>query len=216
MNKNKTITIITALIIVLGLIITLTAGFNVEMITKEHKELHLDIGKDFKIEDIKNITKEVFEGKKVEIQKVEAFEDQVLISVEEITDEQKNNVVSKINEKYGTEIKAEETTINTVPKANLKDYIIPHIMEFVWATVLVVLYMCIRYKKLKVLTVLVQTILGIAIAEAFAFSILAITRIPVGANLVAVMFVIYAVAILALTYMFENNLQKIKLEESKE
>ena len=214
MNKNKIITIILSLIIVLGIVITLTSGFNVDILSKEHKEIQLDLEKEFEASDIKDIAKEVFEGQAVEIQKVEVYEEQVLISTEEITDEQKSNLVTKINEKYQTEIKAEDVTVITVPKIKLADYITPHIFEFILVTIVVAIYMCIRYKKLGFLKVLVQTILGIIIAESLAFSVLAITRIAVGNNLVVVMFVIYAVTLFALTNMFENKLQKMKLEET--
>lgn len=212
-SKIKTITIVFALIIVLGIVITLTTGFNVDMMTREHQQVQIDLGKEFNSEDIKQITDEVFANQTVEIQKVEVYEQQVLISTNEITEEQKSDLITKINEKYETEIKADETTIDLVPRVYLKDYIIPHIMEFVWATILICLYVVIRYKKLGVLKVLVQTILGLTITEALVFSIIVISRIIIGNNIVTVMFVTYVVAIIALTSMFENKLQKIKLEE---
>lgn len=216
MNRNKIITIIISLIIILGIIITLTAGFNVNMKTKEHKAVELNIGKEFKIEDLKEITNAVFNGPTVEIEKVEIYGEQVLISTYDITEEQKNELVSKINEKFETEIKAEDVTINTVPKANLKDYLTPHIVEFVVATVLVVVYACIRYKKLGSLKIAAQTVLGIVILEMLVFSILVITRIPVGVNLVSVMFVTYVMAILGLTMMFEDKLKELKLKEEND
>lgn len=213
MNKNKIITIIVSLIIILGIIITLTAGFNANMMTKEHKAIELNLEKEFKVEELKEITNAVFNGPKVEIEKVEIYGEQVLISVNDITEEQKVDLISKINEKYGTELKAEDTEIRTVPKANLKDYLTPHIVEFVVATILVVLYACVRYKKLGSLKVAIQTLLGIVIFEMLVFSLLVITRIPVGVNLVPVMFVTYVMAILGLTMMFEDKLKELKLKE---
>ena len=216
MNSNRIIIIITSLIIVVGIIFTLTAGFNVDMMTKEHKSVELDIGKEFKVEELKEITKAVFNGQDVEIEKVEIYGEQVLISTNDITEEQKTDLISKINEKYGTELKAEDITIQIVPKANLKDYLTPHIVEFVIATILVVLYACIRYKKLGALKVGIQTILGIAIFEMIIFSILVITRISVGNNLVAIMFATYVAAILGLTMMFEDKLKELKLKEESD
>ena len=213
MSKNKIITIIVPLIIVVGIIITLTAGFNANMMTKEHKAIELNLGKEFKVEELKEITNAVFNGPKVEIEKVEIYGEQVLISTNDITEEQKTDLISKINEKYGTELKAEDVTIQTVPKANLKDYLTPHIVEFVVATILVVIYACVRYKKLGFLKVAIQTVLGIVIFEMLVFSLLVITRILVGANLVPVMFVTYVMAILGLTMMFEDKLKELKLKE---
>jgi preprotein translocase subunit SecF len=214
MNKYKTIIFITALIIVLGIIITLTAGFNVKMITKEHMQVQLNIGKEFNSEDIKQIAEEIFAGQKVEIQKVEIYERQVLISTNEITDEQKSNLVTKINEKYETELNAEDITTDLIPKMELKEYITPHIFEMVLVTIIIAIYECIRYRKIGIVKVLVQTILSIAVSEMLVLSLLAISRIPVGSNLVPVIFVTYTVAILGLTITNENKLQKIKIDEA--
>ncbi len=215
MNKNKTITIVVALIIILGIIITLTSGFNVNFMTKKHEQILLNLEKQFNVSDIRDITNEIFNGQEVQIEPVEVIEEQVMISTNKITDEQKNNLVKKINEKYGTELKAEEVKAESVPKTKLRDYIIPHIWEMIFATILVVVYECIKYKKLKVLKTLVQTILGIVIVQLLTFSIVAITRIPVGNNIVSIMFVAYIVSVFGLTTMFENKLQKLKLEEGK-
>ena len=212
-NKIKTITIVIALIIILGIIITLTAGLNIDMMTRSHKQVQLNIGKEIDLNDIKTITGEVFEGQTVENQKVEVYGEDVLISTSEITEEQKNNLVTKINEKYETELKSEEITINSVPRMHIKDYITPHILEFVIVTIVIALYAVIRYKKLGFLKVLVQTILGIVIIELLVFSMVAICRVPVGSNIVSVMFVTYGIAVLRLATMFENKYKKLKLEE---
>ena len=214
MNRYKTIIFITALIIVLGIIITLTTGFNVKMISKKHVQIQLDLGKEFNVEDIKSITDEVLKGQTVEIQKVEVYEQQVLISTNKISDEQKSDLITKINEKYETELNTEDITIEEIPKIALKNYLTPHIFEFILVTILITVYECIRYRKLSVLKVLVQTILVLAIAQMLVLSVLAISRIPVGSNLVSVVFVTYVVAILGLTTMFENKLQKIKIDEA--
>ena len=150
-NKIKTITIVIALIIILGIIITLTAGLNIDMMTRSHKQVQLNIGKEIDLNDIKTITGEVFEGQTVENQKVEVYGEDVLISTSEITEEQKNNLVTKINEKYETELKSEEITISSVPRMHIKDYITPHILEFVIVTIVIALYAVIRYKKIGVL-----------------------------------------------------------------
>lgn len=215
MNKYKTIIFITALIIVLGIIITLTTGFNVKMITKKHVQVQLDLGKEFNIEDIKNITNEVLDGQSVEIQKVEVYEQQVLISTNKISDEQKSNLITKINEKYGTEIKAEDTTVEKIPKMPLRDYLTPHIFEFIVVTILIAIYVCIRYKKIGILRTLAQTLIGLAVAQMLVFSILAISRIPIGSNIVSVIFVTYTATIFILATVFERRLQEIKLEEAK-
>lgn len=212
MNKNKAITIIISLIIVLGIIITLTVGFNVDIMTKKHSQILLNIGKEYNIDEIRNITNEVFEGKEVKLNKAEVFDEQVLISSEEITEEQKNTLVQKVNEKYQTEIKQENVKIDSVPKGNLKNYIVPHIIEFIWTMLIIIVYNTARYNKLGTLRVLVQTILGVIITELLVFSIIAIARIPLGSNLVSIMYISYILSVLGLGIMNEKQL-KIKEEE---
>lgn len=215
MNKNKKITIIFALIIIIGIIVILTTGFNVEMITKEHKQIRLDLDNEFNTSDIKQIASEVFGGQTVEIQKVEVYEKQVSISTEEITDEQKNDLITKINEKYETDIEAQNVETISVPNIRLRDIVMPYIGTFLLTTGLILLYMIIKYKKISPLKVLVQTILGIIILELLVMSIIAIVRIPIGRNIPSIIFITYIIATFGLTNMFENKLQKIKEEETK-
>ena len=215
MEKNKKITIIVAAIIVIGMIVALTAKFNVDMMTKAHKQVQLDLKTEFNVSDIKEITNEVFNGQTVEIQKVEIYEKQVLISTEQITDDQKNNLVTKINEKYGTEISNDDTQIVSVPKTKLSDIVTKYIWTFILTTILIIVYMVLRYKKIGALKVLIQTVLGIIILELLVMSIIAIVRIPLGANLPSIIFVTYVCSAVALTTMFENKLKKIKAEEAK-
>lgn len=215
MEKNKKITIVVAAIIVIGMIVALTAKFNVDMMTKAHKQVQLDLKTEFNVSDIKEITNEVFNGQTVEIQKVEIYEKQVLISTNKITDDQKNDLVTKINEKYGTEISNDDTQIVSVPKTKLSDIVTKYIWTFILTTILIIVYMVLRYKKIGALKVLIQTVLGIVILELLVMSIIAIVRIPVGVNLPSIMFVTYVCSVVALTTMFENQLKKIKAEEAK-
>ena len=100
-KKSKlTQILLIVLVLVMGLILALTKGFNKELKYKEHQEIKLEIGKEYKKTDIKEITNEIFDGRDVVIQDVDEYGDTVLISTNNITDEQKTNLVNKINEKY--------------------------------------------------------------------------------------------------------------------
>lgn len=215
MNRNKKIAILVALVIIIGIIVALTAKFNVDLMTKEHAQVQLDLKKEFNISDVKEITKEVFNGQDVEIQKVEVYGKQVLISTNEITDEQKNNLVTKINEKFETEISNDSTQVVTVPRTKLTDIVTKYIWTFVITTVLVVIYMIIKYRKLGALKVLLQTVVVAIALELFVFSISAITRIPIGVNIPSIMFTTYVISLFGLTSMFEENLKQLKAEEAK-
>ena len=65
MNKNKLVIILIAIIAIAGIIVSLTAGFNVNMQTKEHDQIALNVKKDFEISEIKEITKEILKDQEV-------------------------------------------------------------------------------------------------------------------------------------------------------
>lgn len=216
MNKRNKITIIAyVVVIIVGIIVALTAGFNVDMMTREHKQLQLNLKKEFEVADIKQITDEVFKGQTVEIQKVEIYEKQVAISTNDITEEQKNNLITKLNEKYGADIKAENTDVIIVPNVKVRDILSPYIVTFAIATALIIVYVALKYKKLGSLKVIAQMGLGIVLLEGVIMSLIAITRIPVGQSLPSIIFTTYAISVVTITSVFENKLQKIKEEETK-
>ena len=102
-KKQKMIIAIIILIIIAGIIITATMGLNFDLRFQESKKVELYLGKDFEIKDIKQITNEVMPNQYVIVQKVEVYEDSVSIIAKDINDEQKQNLVNKVNEKYGWE-----------------------------------------------------------------------------------------------------------------
>ena len=59
-KKQKIAMIILAIIIIAGLVITFTLGFNFDLRMQETKKVELYLENSFEIADIKNITNEVF------------------------------------------------------------------------------------------------------------------------------------------------------------
>lgn len=114
-TKNKILIIILILVIIAGILVTANIGLNFDLRYEASQKIELNLGKEFETSDIKNITDEVLNNQEVIIQKVELYKDTVCIIAEEITEEQRNNIVEKVNEKYGTELVAEDTEILTVP-----------------------------------------------------------------------------------------------------
>ena len=114
-NKKTIIIALLILIVIAGVIVTLTVGLNFDLRYQDTKKIELYIGKTFEYNDIKNIVNEVMPGQDNIIQKVEVFEDSVSIIAKDITDEQKTNIINKVNEKYGTEISADSTEITKIP-----------------------------------------------------------------------------------------------------
>ena len=99
-TKTKIIACIVAIVIIVGLIITFTFGLNFELKYQETDRIQLLVGKEFEISDIKQITDEIFPNQEVIIQKARELEDVVSITAKEITDEQVNELKTKISEKF--------------------------------------------------------------------------------------------------------------------
>ncbi len=212
--KNKIIIGIAILIFVVGIIVVAVKGFNVDLEYQDTKKIEANIGKSFEKEDIENIVKEVLGKERFIIQKVEIYEDSVSITAKEITDEQRDNIVSKINEKYDTDLKTEDITIITVPRVHLSDLIKKYRTPFIIATVCILVYLMVRYYKLNSLKVLLRTIIVVAILQAELFSIIAITRIPVGKLTVPVVLTVYMLSLVGCTTYFEKKLAEKKKEEN--
>ena len=206
-NKTKIIAVIIAIIIIAGIIVTLTVGLNFDLRYQEAKKVELYIAQEFEISDIKSITDEVLPNQKVIIQKVEVYEDSVSIISKDITDEQKTQLVEKINEKYGTELSADSIETVTIPHTRGRDIIKPYILPLIISTVIILVYMAIRYHKLGVIKVLLKTIFATIVVELILLSLIAICRIPVGRLTIPMVLTVYLLTLVGITTRFEKQLK---------
>lgn len=214
--KSKQLKIILiALVIIAGIIMIAVKGFNFDLKYQKTQRVELYLKKEFNISDIRQITNEVFGKQKVMIQKVEIFEDSVSITTTSITDEQKSDLVTKINEKYGTELKVENTRVENIGHTRGRDIITPYIMPFAIAIIIVLIYLGIRYYKLITVKVIAKSVGIIGLAQILLFSIIAITRIPIGRLTIPMVILVYLLTLFGLTSIFEKNVAKKKLEENK-
>ena len=182
--KQKNIKIIfialVALVILIGIVVVGIWGYNKEL--KFEKSQSIDIYVEQKVDEskIKNIVHEALGNANYTVQTVEIYKDMVTIRSEQITEEQKNNIVNKLKENYEFKQTAEETTINTVPATRIIDMYKGYILPFTISGILVLVYMVIRYYKKGILKVLARTVAIPVFGELFLLSVIAITRIPVG------------------------------------
>ena len=121
---KKVIQILLICLIIAGIVVISTVGFNVGLKYSEHKEISININKEFNVSDIRNITKEVFGNKPMIIQQVELYKDMVQISVKEASEEQVSSLNDKINEKYGLENAISDTTGTSWVLAGMADHVI--------------------------------------------------------------------------------------------
>ena len=215
--KSKQLKIILMLLVIIaGIVMIAVKGFNFDLKYQDTQRVELYLKTEFKISDIRQITDEVFGNQKVMIQKVEVFEDSVSITTTSISDEQKSNLITKINEKYGTELTAEDATVEDIGHTRGRDIIKPYIIPFVVAVIIVLIYLGIRYHKLSIAKVIAKSIGIMALAQILLFSVMAITRIPIGRLTIPMVILVYLLTLFGITNMFEKNLSKKNLEENKD
>lgn len=181
--KQKNIKIITfaivALVILIGIVVVGILGFKKELRFEQSQSIDVYVEQSVDENKIKDITHDVL-GTDSMVQTVEIYKDMVIIRAKEITEEQKNNIVSKIKENYEFEQTAEDTTIDTVPATRIRDMYKKYVLPFTISGILVLVYMVIRYYKKGILKVLARTVAIPVVGELFLLSIIAIARIPVG------------------------------------
>ena len=219
MKKKNLIGILLGIIIIIGIILTATIGLNLDLMYSSHKCIDINIQKQFENEDVYKIAKEVFENQKVKVQKVELYEDMVSIIVKDATDEQLENLNTKLNEKYELENKKDDMVITNVPSVEISDlvkpYILPVSISFVVIIVYLVIYMAINNRVNRKLSILKETskaILAIIGIELLYLSVFAITRLEINYTTLPIGVIIYAFT----TILILMNLEKqYKIEEKK-
>lgn len=212
--KSKQLKIVLiVLIVIAGIAMIAIKGFNFDLKYQDTQKVELYLETEFNISDIKQITNEVFPNQKIMIQRVEVFKDSVSITTTSISDEQKNNLVTKINEKYGTEIKSEETEIENIPHTRGRDIIKPYIIPFAIAVIATLVYIGIRYYKLNTAKVILKSIGILLLSQVLLFSVIAIIRIPIGRLTIPMVILVYLLTLFGMTSRFEKNLANKKKEE---
>ena len=212
MKKEKILIAICVLIITIGTIMAATIGFKFDLRYDKAQRIELQIGKEFDNKEIKNLVEENINGKTVMIQKVEVYEDIVSITAKNITEEEKGKIVEKINEKFSTEIKNEEVQILNIPNNRGRDIVRPYILPLAIATLVIFVYIAIRYRKLVVWKIIAKTLFRVVLAEATLFGIISIARIPVGRLTIPMTLVVYVLTLLSCTTEYEEEL-KVKIQE---
>lgn len=210
-NSTKVLVVLIAIILVVGAIMIFTKGLAFELKYQETQKIEVNLGKEFAESDIRAITNEVLGKQKVKIQAIEVYKDAVSITTTQITEEQKTQLITKLNEKYATELKAEDVIIETVAHTRGRDIIKPYIFPFGVATIIILGYLVIRYKKINSLEVLTQSIGIIVLAQLVLLGIMAITRMPIGKFTIPTVLLVYMLSTYICTTKFEEDI-KSKIE----
>ena len=221
-TKMKILYIAMALIIIVGIAVVAVKGFNVELKYRHHQKIELNIGEEVKTEEIQKIADEVFGKNKSKVQIIEVYKDAVQIASTEISEEQKNAVVQKINELYPQEaeegkeakvlIKAENVKIITNTNIRLRDVVSPYIIPMIIITIVVLVYVAIRYRKLGIVKSIVEPAVILVLTQVILLSVLAIVRFPMGRLTMPLVLLVYVVSIIFATekVVYETAMMKIE------
>lgn len=210
---KKVIYILMTLVVIAGIIVVALKGFNVELKYRYHQSIELNIGKEVEIAKIQKVVDEVFGKNKAIVQIIEVYKDAVQITVEEISEEQKNSVVEKINALYpqeaGVLIKTDNVEINTNTNVRLRDILKPYINPVIIVTSAIVIYFAIRYRKLGLLKSIVQPVVILILTQVILLSVLAIVRFPMGRLTTPLVLLVYVSSLIYISAKMTKESKEI-------
>lgn len=215
-GNAKIVYIIIALIIIIGAIICGVKGFNIELQYSNRQQMILSHSTEFDVSKIEEISKSILENREVKVQKVERFGNAIEIVSSKISDEEKENIIKKINEECDMDISNDDIKIVDIPNTRIRDILKPYILPGIITFVAVLLYFTIMYHKIGLNKVLLKGILIPIITEMLYYSIIAITRVPFGRITNAIAIGLYIISIGALAIYFQNEKEKLPKNDKKE
>lgn len=213
--KSKILYFIIAIIIIAGIVVGCTAKFKFSLAYDDSNRIEVYIGKDYTKSDVESIAKEVFGTNDVLIQKIEFFNDSVAITVRESNDEQLNNLVTKINEKYETSLTKDDLTVVEIPHYRGRDLMANYICPIAISAALIIVYEAIRFRKIGGVKIVVKLIIWPIVIEALYLSVLAITRIPISYYTLPLGIILAVLTLTVITYKNEKKLVEYNRKKNK-
>ena len=134
---------------------------------------------------------------------------------DEELDSKVEELVNKLNEKYGTELKLEDIEIRHNPKVNLSSIVIPYAWTLGISMAVILVFVGIRYKKLGIIRTILTYILSIAAVEMVYLSILAIVRFPINRAVIPIGLLLLIVILAVLGFTNERKLAQKAVEGKK-
>lgn len=218
MLKNKKcliLMIVLIAIIIAGMVVFVLKGINYSARYGNSVSLQLYIDSDVNMEDIKNISKEVFRNKEIAYANTNKSTKEILITVKEASQEELTLLAEKINEKYEAEITTDDIEAINNYKVKLIDIIEPYKLPVVICLIIILIYFGIMYRKNETLEILTYTIFLPIILQLVYFSVLVLTRIPVGIFTMPISMLIFVFSILGLAYNFNKKYESKEKTKKK-
>ena len=210
-GSKKIILLGIILLIVAGIVVVALKGFKVSLTLQKHESLNIVVGKEITLKDAKEICEDVFGNKRFVVKHLDRFEDAINVRVESITNEEKADLVKKINEKYEVNIEAANVAVKFNSNIRIRDILKLYFKPVVISAVLIIAFVIVRFRNSNPVKILGNAALKILVTEGVIASVISITRIPLSAFIINVMAV---VAVVELVLVLESANKKT-VEEVK-
>lgn len=215
-NATKILYIMIAIIIIIGAIVCGVKGFKIELGYTSRQQMMLSNHTELDSAKIEEIAKSVLENKQVKVQQVERFGNAVEIIATEISDDEKENIVNKINEQCNANISNDSVQVVSIPNTRIRDILKPYILPGIVTFVVVLLYFILMYHKIGFKKVLLKGITIPIMTELLYYAIIAITRIPFGRVVNSIAIGLYVISIGALAIRFQKEKEEQAKNDKKE
>ena len=199
--KKKILYIIFIIICIIDIVITVSKGLNVGLYYGEGYNITFTES-NINLKDIRSIAKDVF-GKEFVVQKVEFFNDSCMIKVKNVNDDQINNLCTKLNEKYSSELKSSDIKIEHISNVRIRNIVEPYIIPSILSLLIILGYYAMRFRGASEMFGLVKTMI---ICDVLLYSVYAIGRLPVNVLTMPMSIVIYVLVVLG--YILYSEKQK--------
>lgn len=203
--KKKVLCIIFVIICIIDIAITTSKGLNVGLYYGEGYDITFSES-NINLKEIKSIAKDVF-GNNFVVQKVEFFNDSCMIKVKSVNDDQINNLCTKLNEKYSSELKSSDIKVEHVSNVRVKNIIEPYIIPTILSLLILLGYYAVRFRGASQMFGLVKSLI---IADVLIYSVYAIGRLPVNVLTMPISIIIYVLVVLGYTVYSEKQKESSK------
>ena len=199
LKKNKIILIVLAVLIIAGIITMFVTGFEKAYEYQAGTRIDVYIPQGYENQDIINIAKESFNGKKVSFEKVEKLNQIAGFKIKEYSKEEFENFKAKISEKYDIDEKELEIYEIKVSTTRIRTVVEPYVFPVVLVTVLSLIYVLFRNLKAEnKWKKLLKIVLALVIVLGVYFSLILILGLPFGEYTMPLAFAIYLISLIIL------------------
>jgi preprotein translocase subunit SecF len=203
--KKKILCIIFVIICIIDIAITAIKGLNVGLYFGEGYNISFSES-NINLKDIKSIAKDVF-GNKFVVQKVEFFDDSCMIKVKSVNDDQINNLCTKLNEKYSSDLKSTDVKVEHISNVRVRNIVEPYIIPTILSLLIVLGYYATRFRGASQMFGLVKTLL---IVDVLIYSVYAIGRLPINVLTMPILIITYVLVVLGYTVYSEKQKESSK------